>query len=303
MFGSRRLRRSEVARARLRALSPAWVPTPEIVANAFGAGTADGPSDLPDFETLTSEPVPIAPFSAYPVTQDQQPGDQWGEMVNRSRFGIDRSAASGVLLLALGAVVGAAVVLVLGWPRGEAAPTASVPPVISTDSSAPGGATALPTAMSSASTAATSASSGVVVIDVAGLVRKPGVVELPAGSRVIDALEAAGGVAARGNTTGLNLAQILVDGEQVLVLSSAQQSGAAVAGGPAAPAAPSSSLVNVNTATLEQLDTLPGIGPVLAQAIIDWRTQNGGFSSIDQLQEVSGIGDATYADLQPLVRV
>jgi len=221
-------------------------------------------------------------------------------MVNRPRFGIDRSAASGLMLLAFGALVGAAVVLVLGWPRGDAVPTASVPPVISTDSSAPSGASPMSTAMSTASSAAPS---GVVVIDVAGLVRKPGVVELPAGSRVIDALEASGGVTARGDTTGLNLAQILVDGEQVLVLSSAQQSGAAAAGGPAAPLAPGSSLVNVNTANLEQLDTLPGIGPVLAQAIIDWRTQNGGFTSIDQLQEVSGIGDATYADLQPLIRV
>ena len=141
-----------------------------------------------------------------------------------------------------------------------------------------------------------------MVVDVAGAVRRPGVVELPVGSRVVDALEAAGGMLPRGNSTTLNLARVLADGEQVLVPA---RGAAAVPGSPLAPpgGVVTPAQLDLNTATLEQLDTLPGIGPVLAQRILDWRTANGGFGSIDQLREVSGIGDATFAELEALVRV
>jgi competence protein ComEA len=204
------------------------------------------------------------------------------------RLNVERPAARGLMMLAGGAAIGATVVVLVGWPRGEAVTGGADPPIIVATSSAPS-AGVVPSS--------TSESSAVVVVDVAGSVRRPGVVELPTGSRVIDALKAAGGVRGKGDTTALNLAKVLVDGEQILVGSSRQQ--------PLASTAPSatSDLVDINTATLEQLDTLPGIGPVLAQAIIDWRTQNGSFTSIEQLQEVSGIGDATFADLQALVRV
>ncbi len=201
---------------------------------------------------------------------------------------VERPAARGLVMLAGGAVIGAVVVVLLGWPRGDAVTAGASAPVIFATSSATS-AGAVPSS--------TSESAAVVVVDVAGLVRRPGVVELATGSRVIDALKAAGGVRGRGDTTALNLAQVLVDGEQILVGSSRQQPLVSATPGAA------SGLVDINTATLEELDTLPGIGPVLAQAIIDWRTQNGSFTNIEQLQEVSGIGDATFADLQALVRV
>ncbi|MEU6045102.1 ComEA family DNA-binding protein [Streptomyces fimicarius] len=153
-----------------------------------------------------------------------------------------------------------------------------------------------------------------IVVDVSGKVRRPGVRRLPAGSRVADALEAAGGVRAGTDMTGLNRARVLMDGEQVVVglppgpsaFSAAGGGGAGSVGGdgPAgtsggpAPSAP----LSLNTATAEQLETLPGVGPVLAQHMIDYRTENGGFRSVDELRQVNGIGDRRFADLQPLVR-
>ncbi|WP_405872850.1 helix-hairpin-helix domain-containing protein [Streptomyces sp. NBC_00005] len=146
-----------------------------------------------------------------------------------------------------------------------------------------------------------------IVVDVSGKVREPGIHRLPAGSRVVDALRAAGGVRPGTSTDGLNRARFLVDGEQVVVggpAAAAPGSAGAVVGGSsgsvagAAPAAP----VALNTATVDQLDTLPGVGPVLAQHIIDYRTQHGGFRSVDELREVNGIGDRRFSDLRNLVR-
>ncbi|MBT3154383.1 ComEA family DNA-binding protein [Streptomyces sp. CHD11] len=142
-----------------------------------------------------------------------------------------------------------------------------------------------------------------IVVDVSGKVREPGVHRLPAGSRVDDALRAAGGVRPGTKIGALNRARFLVDGEQVVVGGPAvagQTSGTApgAAGAAAGPTAP----VSLNTATLEQLDGLPGVGPVLAQHIVDHRTRNGGFRSVDELREVNGIGDRRFADLRDLVR-
>jgi competence protein ComEA len=212
------------------------------------------------------------------------------------RVGIERPATRALLLLAAGAVVGALVVMILGWPRGEAIPAVTAPPLVAA-------ATTDGSQMLGAATPSATNDAGTVVVDVAGLVKRPGVVELPVGSRVIDAIEAAGGLRSRGDTTGLNLAQVLVDGEQILVAVPAQQLLPPAARATSPPTTSGPSVVDINTATLELLDTLPGIGPVLAQAIIDWRTQNGSFASIEQLQEVSGIGSVTFADLQALVRV
>lgn len=124
-----------------------------------------------------------------------------------------------------------------------------------------------------------------VIVDVSGDVAAPGLVTLPAGSRVADAITAAGG--ATGPTTGVNLARVLVDGEQVTV-------GATAPGG-------DPSKVSINTADAGALDALPGIGPVLAQRIIDWRTTNGPFPSVDALGDVPGIGPSLLAKVKPLV--
>ncbi|MFF4045371.1 helix-hairpin-helix domain-containing protein [Streptomyces chartreusis] len=145
-----------------------------------------------------------------------------------------------------------------------------------------------------------------IVVDVGGKVREPGIHRLPAGSRVADALRAAGGVRPGTNTDTLNRARFLVDGEQVVVgapAAPAPEAGAGTGvGGAAAPGAAPAAPIPLNTATVDQLDTLPGVGPVLAQHIIDYRTQHGGFRSVDELREVNGIGDRRFADLRNLVR-
>jgi competence protein ComEA len=139
-----------------------------------------------------------------------------------------------------------------------------------------------------------------VLVDVAGRVRHPGVVQLPAGSRVIDALRKAGGARPRVDLTTLNLARVLADGEQILVgRTSAATGGLAGASAAAAPPAGGTAMVNLNSATEEQLEALPGVGPVTAQKILDWRQTHGRFSAVDELLEVSGIGDKTLARLAP----
>lgn len=143
---------------------------------------------------------------------------------------------------------------------------------------------------------------GDVTVDVAGKVRRPGIAVLPPGSRVVDAVEAAGGARSGVDLVTLNLARPLVDGEQILVGVSVP---AGVAGSLGAPGSPAETgvLVNLNSADLPALETLPGVGPVTAQAIVDWRTENGGFTRVDELLEVDGIGDATLADIAPLVTI
>lgn len=141
---------------------------------------------------------------------------------------------------------------------------------------------------------------GRIVVDVSGKVRRPGVHRLPSGSRVTDALRAAGGVRAGTDLTGLNRARVLTDGEQVIVGGPAPPGRAATGSGMGG--AQAAGPVSLNSATVEQLDTLPGVGPVLAQHIVDYRAQYGGFRSVDELREVNGIGDRRFADLQPLVR-
>ncbi|MFF3758209.1 helix-hairpin-helix domain-containing protein [Streptomyces sp. NPDC002185] len=149
------------------------------------------------------------------------------------------------------------------------------------------------------------ASSGArVVVDIGGKVRRPGVLTLPAGSRVADALRAAGGAEPGADLTGVNRARVLFDGEQVLVGMPGAPGvapGGSGAGGGAGGGAPGVPL-SLSTATAEQLDGLPGVGPVLAQHIVDHRTEHGGFRSVGELREVDGIGERRFADLEPLVR-
>jgi competence protein ComEA len=149
-----------------------------------------------------------------------------------------------------------------------------------------------------------STSSADVIVAVEGKVRKPGVVHLPAGARVADALEAAGGANAGVDVAMLNLARKVVDGELILVgVAPSPGMPAPVAPAAAGGAAPAGGLVNLNTATLADLDTLPGVGPVLAQRILDARTAQGGFKAIGDLRKVDGIGDARYEQLKDLVTV
>jgi competence protein ComEA len=188
-----------------------------------------------------------------------------------------RSGALGLVAVAVVAALVAGGVLLRGRPQEVRAPE-----VLASGSPLPG---------------ASAPADGIVVVAVAGKVRKPGLVRLPAGSRVDDALRAAGGLLPGTSPGLLNLARRLVDGEQVLV---------GVGPPPTAPGAAKGTAgepLDLNTATADDLDELPGVGPVLAGRIIDWRTEHGRFASIDQLREVSGIGEATYGNLKNRVRV
>ncbi len=138
-----------------------------------------------------------------------------------------------------------------------------------------------------------------MVVDVAGDVRRPGLYRLPSGSRVDDAIAAAGGATAKAQLDAVNLAAPVADGEQVVVPGRGA-GGVAAASSPAAGSSPSSPL-DLNTATLEQLEALPGIGPVTAQKILDYRQQHGAFHSVAELEGVSGIGPSHMAQLKGLV--
>ena len=275
MFGSGHPDGAE-ARARLQSIIPRWVPT-----NA----------DLTDAAISSNAAFARAPAAT-------EPGLARHALPERQRpvWLLDSAAVRGLVSLALAAMAGALVVVLVGWPRGAAAPPADV--------GAAGRNAPVQSVLEQPSPSASV--SEVVVVDVDGAVRRPGVVELPGGSRVVDAIKAAGGVLPRGDTGSLNLAQVLLDGEQVVVPSAgdaAAPTDPAAVASPAPGATATTGVVSLNTATEIEFETLPGIGPVLAAAIVEWRTQNGGFTSIEQLQDVSGIGPATFADLAPLVRL
>ena len=143
-----------------------------------------------------------------------------------------------------------------------------------------------------------------LIVHVAGAVRRPGVYRMRDGARVDDAVRRAGGATRRAELTQLNLAAKLEDGRQVVVpvravTASAAGAGPSMPGGPSAPPAP----VNLNTATAEQLDTLPGLGPATVAAIIEYRESNNGFGSVDELDQVPGIGAVRMASLREQVRV
>ncbi len=144
-------------------------------------------------------------------------------------------------------------------------------------------------------------------MSVTGLVGKPGVVTLPGGSRVADAIAAAGGADAAADVTGMNLAAKLADGDSIVVSDRPANDLATSGGAQATPAAgvtaPAAGLVDLNSADEAALDTLPGVGPVMAANILAWREANGRFSTVDQLQEISGIGPSRFAQISALVTV
>jgi competence protein ComEA len=204
------------------------------------------------------------------------------------------------------ALVGTGVVLLTAQPRTESVPLAAGTATPSGRAAAAAAAAASPSGQLSAQTTVTSSGSPVdsgprhVVVHVAGDVRKPGVVTLAAGARVVDAIDAAGGARRSADLSTVNLARPLVDGEQVRVGLPP-----AVSQQPTLPEAEpaGSAVVDLNAAGITDLQTLPGIGPVLAERIVSYRDQSGPFRSVDQLREVSGIGPTMMADLRDLVRV
>jgi competence protein ComEA len=209
----------------------------------------------------------------------------------RGRVGLDPGPV--LLVVALVAVAMAVTAYVVLRTGGESEAVSSQPTLAKPADESP----LVPT---QTTTGASPKSGGDVTVDVAGKVRRPGLTTLPAGSRVADALEKAGGPRGRVDLSALNLARVLVDGEQILVGRAAQPGGMAAGASTAAPD-PTGALVSLNTATLEQLETLPGVGPVTAQKILDWRGANGAFSSVDQLLDIDGIGDKTLAEIAPHV--
>jgi competence protein ComEA len=171
----------------------------------------------------------------------------------------------------------------------------SLPRPIPVTAGAPGSDTSAPAASATPSPAV------VLLVDVAGWVRRPGVYEFEEGARVIDAIDAAGGARTGAMLESLNLAAPLTDGSQILVPREGDQASAPVGG--EVPGAMPGALINVNTASATELEALPGVGEVIAQAIVDYRTENGPFASVDELLDVSGIGDATLENIRELVTV
>lgn len=231
-------------------------------------------------------------------------------------------AVVGVVLFTGG--VASAVVLGMAQPHApEVETTAAV--VGSGPARTPPGAAAEPGSSTIAGSGSDAAQGvpDVVLVHVVGRVKRPGLVEVPAGARVSDALRAAGGASDQRALRNLNLARVVVDGEQLVVARNPQPladargsltppSSRAPSGGsphasggsaPSGPAAAGATLINVNSADVAELDRLPRVGPALAQRIVEWREANGGFASIEQLLDVPGIGATTLEGFRAQVAV
>jgi competence protein ComEA len=208
-------------------------------------------------------------------------------------------ALSRTQLLVYGALAVAMLLLGARWIRSANAEGSAPGEVAYADASGP---ESTEPGESAGGVSFASESGGDVVVHVAGAVRTPGVYRLPAGSRVTDAVERAGGASRDAAIDAINLAARLADGQQVVMPAKVRAPVGVGAGSPAAAADPDAP-ISLGTATVEELDTIEGIGPVTAQNIIDFRDEHGGLSSIDQLDEISGIGPATMealrARLQP----
>jgi competence protein ComEA len=279
---------ADVIRARLRALLEdravaGWVPDDD----EQGEGERSWPA-VPGPSTALggSGPGDEAPDSTGPppgIGRHRAPGPA-------TRWDPGRAGARSLWIAGL-----VAALLLAGWtwldrPRVEPAP-----------SEAPGATVGVVTGTPTPSVGEAAETSGAVVVSVVGLVARPGLVTLPPGARVADALQAAGGLLPGADPASVNLAALVTDGAQIAVGVPGAGTGP-VAGGGAAGAG-GSGRVDLNTASAAELDALPGIGPVLAQRIVDHRSRNGPFRSIEQLDDVPGIGPAIAAELADLVAV
>ncbi|MFJ2578818.1 ComEA family DNA-binding protein [Kitasatospora aureofaciens] len=259
---------------------PSWSPSGEPSAPPGESGGGVGGPDVPE---LVDPPVP---------------GDG-----PRFRFGpammLDRRAVVGLAVLLLFAVGYAVQHFWLARPQAVAVPALAVASGPSAPASAGAG---TEVGAEAGAPEPPPAVEPVVVVDVGGRVHVPGLHTLPGGSRVADALRVAGGPLPETDTRSLNLARVLTDGEQILVGEPGPPPASAAGAGSGAPVpAVPKQPVSLNRATLEQLDTLPGVGPTLAQRILAYRTSHGSFRTVDQLRQVSGIGARTYAELRPLL--
>ncbi|HEX4820040.1 MAG TPA: helix-hairpin-helix domain-containing protein [Acidimicrobiales bacterium] len=233
---------------------------------------------------MSEVPSPIEPFRPLP---DRTWRQRFDDLIERARGSRRIQLIAGVV----GGLCVAVVAFALLRPAGaDPVPEATLPRA------------SIPAA---ASTAPPSSSVGaLVVVQAAGAVQHPGLYRLAPGSRVDDLVTAAGGFAEGADANRLNLASLLADGQKIYVprvgeeIPSDVGSSSASGGGPT-----SSQPLDLNQATLQQLDALPGIGPATAQAILDYRSQHGRFRSVDDLLNVRGIGDAKLEQVRPLVRV
>ncbi len=289
----------EQVRARLVALAtgpPAagWVPGPPVVAESSDAGQPPGPLAPPpdpatgpgtDQPTAGAADSPLGGFQARALASavaaytaahghplevepfvDGVEGRRWA---TRGRV----AAVAAAALLVLGVVVVLRAV--------QETPSVVVP------------------AAAGATVGSAPAAVPEVVVHVVGQVLQPGLVHLPAGARLADAIDAAGGAGPEADLAAINLARVLTDGEQVVVPRPGEQPQSAGADG----ADGADQAIDLNTAATADLDTLPGIGPVLAQRIVDWRTEHGAFTAVDELAEVRGIGSSVLEGMRDLVRV
>ncbi|WP_338931320.1 ComEA family DNA-binding protein [Streptomyces netropsis] len=279
---------------------PAPAPHERAVALFGGAGSVSDGGDGPAGARPPGHGSPDPPDSARRRAGWRAAVGERMPMWVQLRCGIEPRTLAALTVVLIAASVFAAYHFWTGRPQTVRAPAREMPAAMAAPTAA-----AVPTAVPAAT--ASVRPGGVVVVDVAGKVRRPGIQRLPPGSRVVDALNAAGGSRPGTDTTGLNRARVLTDGEQIVVGAPASAPAAGAAGNAGGPGAPSGSgspsgPISLNAATVDQLDTLPGVGPVLAQHIIDYRTRHGGFRSVDELRQVNGIGDRRFTDLRPLVQ-
>lgn len=279
---------------------------------------ASGP-EVPD-ETFTPEstpdgdgPAPGEPglrFTRAPGAGRRGKHAARGEAGAFGRWGVTAHHVTVAALILVAMIAVAAWWVLRSVPHAETVSVTSTRSVPTAPAAAPAtGASSAPVPSSEPAPASSGAASAAhagarLVVDVAGKVRRPGIVELSAGARVIDAIKAAGGARHAVDVSDLNLARPLADGEQVVV--GLDVPAVSEPDTPAAAGSTSTSgtaRINLNSAGLEELETLPGVGPVTAQAILEWRSENGFFTTTDELLEVSGIGDATLADIEPHVYV